>query len=202
MTKAQPVLHELYPDTHHDTYSKTLFGFWIFLVTDFMLFATLFATYAVLGTHTFGGPSGKELYHPPLILVQTLILLLSSCMAGLGGASAHRANKALTLTFFALTFLFGLLFMGIETLQFTAMIREGFTWRISAFLSIFYSLVGIHGLHLLFALLWTLLFLLPLFFRPITPVDLRRLTCLRMFWQFLNIVWVFIFTVVYMGGIA
>lgn len=202
MTRLKPFLHEAYPDAHHDTYSKTVFGFWIYLVTDFMLFATLFATYAVLGTHTFGGPSGKELFHPPLVLIQTIILLVCSTLAGLGGASAHRRNKKLTLLFFGLTFLLGLLFMGLQMSQFAGMIREGFTWRISAFLSMFYSITGMHSLHLLFALLWTLVLLTPLGFGEMTPVDLRRLTCLRMFWQFLNIVWIFIFTVVYMGGLG
>ena len=100
-------LHESYPDTHHDPYSKTVFGFWVYLLTDFMLFATLFAAYAVLGTHTFGGPAPRELFNLHFALVQTLILLVCSATVGIGGAMAHRKQKGWTIVLFGIVFFVG-----------------------------------------------------------------------------------------------
>jgi cytochrome o ubiquinol oxidase subunit 3 len=199
MTHPETIVHESYPDPHHHIYSKTLFGFWVYLVTDFMLFATLFATYAVLHNSTYGGPSGAELFNLPFALTQTIILLLSSFTCGLAGASAHRKNKNGTIAFFAITFLLGIAFMAMELTQFSHFISEGNSWKRSAFLSAFFTIVGTHGIHMVFALLWTIVLLIPVSREGVTSVSIRRLTCLRMFWQFLNVVWVFIFTIVFMG---
>lgn len=191
---------EIFPDTHHDIYSKTVFGFWIYLLTDFVLFAALFATYAVLQGNTFGGPSGHELFHLPIILTQTLILLTSGFISGIAGVCAHRKNKTWTILFFALTALLGIIFLGMKFLEFNRLIIGGNDWTKSAFLSIFFTLVGTHAIHVVFAILWTLVLIPLVFFQGITNVVLRRMTCLKMFWQFLNIIWIFIFTLVYLLG--
>lgn len=192
--------HESYPDTHHDVYSRTIFGFWVYLITDFVLFGVLFATYAVLSPSIFGGPSAKDLFSLPFALMQTLLLLTSSFTAGLAGAFAHRKSKKGTLLLFGVTFLLGALFMGMQLQQFHHLSSMGHGWDQSAFLSAYFTLVGTHTLHVFFGLLWILVLTLPMFFQEFTKIHIRRLTCLRMFWQFLNIVWIFIFSFVYLMG--
>jgi cytochrome o ubiquinol oxidase subunit 3 len=113
MTHSEPTAHESYPDTHHDVYSKTIFGFWLYLLSDFMLFATLFATYIVLKNNTFGGPSAREIFDLPFALAQTIVLLTCSLTSGVGTAFAHRKNKNWTLVFFCITFLLGIVFLAI-----------------------------------------------------------------------------------------
>ncbi|MEM7175253.1 MAG: cytochrome c oxidase subunit 3 [Chlamydiota bacterium] len=201
MTKSAATYREKYPDSHHDTYSKTVFGFWLYLLSDFMLFATLFATYAVLRNSTFGGPSSHDLLHLPITLFQTLILLCSSFTIGLTGAAAHRRNKSYTIAFASITFLLGAVFLWMECIELSRLIAAGYGWQRSAFLSAFFTLIGTYGLHILFGLLWIAILILPVCFSGVTPVSIKRLTCLRMFWQFLNIIWVFIFTIVYLMGV-
>lgn len=190
--------HENYPDNYHDVYSKTTFGFWLYLVTDFILFGVLFAVYLVLHNNTFGGPTGTDLFHLPSALAQTLLLLTASLISGMGGAYAHRKEKGKTIFYFCITFLLGLAFLGMTFLEFGEVIHMGHTWKESAFLSSYFTLVGTLAVHVLIALLWTILLLIPVLRFGISDVSLRRLTCLRMFWQFINIVWVFIFTIVYL----
>lgn len=192
--------HESYPDTHQDVYSKTVFGFWVYLLTDFMMFATLFAAYIVLQNSTYGGPSGKELFDLPLILVQTLILLTCSLTSGLAGAMAHRNRKQGVTVLLSLTFLLGMAFLGIELADFKRLMISGNSWERSAFLSAYFTLIGTHGLHMVFALLWIPVLLWPVWCEGLTTVSVRRLTCLRIFWQFLNIVWIFIFSMIYLMG--
>ncbi len=193
--------HESFPDTHHDSYSKTIFGFWVYLMSDFILFGTLFATYAVLSGSTFGGPSAKDLFSLPFNLVQTLVLLTCSFISGLAGAAAHRRDKKWTIALFGLTFVLGALFLGMMLTEFSGLIAGGHGWQKSAFLSAYFTLLGTHGVHVLFGLLWILVLLYPVWKEGIDPMSLRRLTCLRMFWQFLNIVWIFIFSFVYLMGV-
>lgn len=190
--------HENFPDNYHDAYSKTTFGFWLYLVTDFVLFGALFAVYLVLRNNTFGGPSATDLFYLPSNLLQTVLLLGVSFSSGIAGAYAHRNEKGKTILYFIITFLLGLGFMGIEFHEFGQIIQKGHDWKDSAFLSSYFTLLGTHGVHVLIALLWTLVLLLPVFHTGITDTSLRRLTCLRMFWQFINIIWVFIFTIVYL----
>lgn len=194
--------HENYPDAFHDTYAKTIFGFWVYLMTDFILFGALFATYAVLCDSTFGGPSAKDLFLSSFTLIQTLALLTCSLMAGLAGASAHRKQKNTTLVFFGLTFLLGAIFLGMMMGEFSRLIQAGSTWDRSAFLSAYFTIVGTHGLHVVFGLLWTIFLLVPVFREGVSNVSIRRLTCLRMFWQFLNVVWIFVFSFVYLLGVV
>lgn len=193
--------HEPFPDAYHDTYSRTVFGFWVFLLTDFILFGCLFATYEVLRYSTFGGPSAVDLTHPPFVLIQTLVLLCASFLVGLGGASAHRKNRALTILFFVLTFCFGVAFLAMEGAECSRLVEAGASWKRSANLSIFFTLIGTHAIHVLFGLLWIVVLLIPVFREGLKFVSIQRLTCLRMLWQFLNIIWIFIFTFVYLMGL-
>jgi len=192
--------HEQYPDIFHGAYGRTIFGFWIYLMSDFILFGAFFATYMVLKDSTFGGPSARDLFHLPFSFVQTLVLLTSALTAGLGGASAHRKNKNLTLLYFGITFVLGLIFLWMQLDEFSNYVSAGNGWDKSAFLSGYFTLVGTHTLHIVFGLLWMIVLMVPVCLEGISHVSIRRLTCMRMFWQFLNIVWIFIFSFVYLLG--
>lgn len=197
-----PILqHERYPDAYHDSYSRTTFGVWLYLLTDFVMFGALFATYGVLMHSTFGGPTGRLIFNIPYAHAETLILLTSSFTVGLGAASAHRRNKKMTLLFFAITFLLGVIFTGMQIDEFIRFAKQGAGWQRSAFLSGYFTLVGTHAVHMVFILLFLIILVAPVTWEGITPVSIRRLTCLKMFWQFLNIVWVFIFSFVYLMGV-
>lgn len=195
MTKAGAHHH-----SHQDSYDKTVFGFWVFLMSDFILFATLFATYAVLHNNTFGGPSAAELFSLPFTLTQTLILLTASFASAPALIAAHRHEKNKVVLWLTLIFLLGISFMVMEGAEFMRLVHQGNTWQRSAFLSAFFNLVGTHGIHVIIGLLWIAVLLVQIFRRGLTPVFLKRLTCLRLFWHFLNIIWIFIFTFVYLMG--
>ncbi len=180
--------------------SKTLLGFWIYLMTDCILFATLFATYAVLHTKTFGGPSGADLFSLPFVLAETLILLTSSFTCGLAMHGAEVTRKSKTLFWFGITFLLGVSFLALEIKEFTHLVHEGNSWERSAFLSAFFTLVGTHGLHIATGLVWMIILLVPVMKEGVSPTSFRRLTCLKLFWHFLDVVWIFIFTLVYLMG--
>ena len=201
MKTSASTVHELFPDTHHDAYSRTTFGFWLFLLTDFVLFGTLFACYAVLKGGTNGGPGVKEIFHVPATLLPTLTLLLCSFTASLGGAYAHRKDKKMTMLYFAITFVLGLAFTWMECSDMSRLFHMGHSWKNSAFLSAYFTIAGTHALHLIFALLWTLVILFPLWREEsVSHVSVRRVVCLKMFWQFLNIIWVFIYSFIYLMG--
>jgi cytochrome o ubiquinol oxidase subunit 3 len=181
---------------------KTLFGFWVYLMTDCVLFASLFATFAVLRNNTFGGPSGESLFSLSFVLSETLILLTSSFLCGLGILAARRAQKNLVLVFFGLTFLLGLSFLGLELHEFSHLYNEGNSWRRSGFLSAFFTLVGTHGAHITAGLIWMGAMMVRIRQTGLTPSSVKRLTMLSLFWHFLDIIWIFIFTVVYLIGIV
>lgn len=194
-------VHEGYPDPHHDTYTKTVFGFWLYLLTDFMLFAALFATYAVLSKSTFGGPTARDLFNLSFVFVQTFILLTCSLSSGLASTAAHRKEKNWTALYFGITFLLGIVFLVMEISDFHRLSSAGNGWNQSAFLSAYFTLLGIHTLHIVFAILWIPILLILLWReKEISLMSMRRIACLKMFWQFLNIVWIFIFTIVYLLG--
>lgn len=182
--------------------TKTLFGFWLYIMTDCVLFASLFATYAVLHNNTFGGPSGRDLFSPPYVLAETLVLLTSSFTCGLGILAARQKSKNLTLLWFLATFLLGLTFLVLEVTEFRHLVREGDSWRRSGFLSSFFTLVATHGLHITSGLLWMAVLGGRIWKRGLTRHNARQLTLLSMFWHFLDIVWIFIFTIVYLMGVA
>ncbi|MDB5164474.1 MAG: putative cytochrome o ubiquinol oxidase chain cyoC, partial [Candidatus Saccharibacteria bacterium] len=168
----------------HETAHKTIFGFWIYLMTDCVLFASLFATYAVLRGNTFGGPSGRELFSLHFVLIETLILLFSSYTCGLAMLAAHRQDKRSVLLWFGITFLLGAAFLTMELTEFHNLVQEGNSWRRSGFLSAFFTLVGTHGLHIFTGLIWMAVLLKLVWRRGLTAAVTRRLTLLSMFWHF------------------
>lgn len=199
MTKTSS--HELaYPDPHQDVYDKTVFGFWVYLMTDCVLFGTLFATYAVLHNNTFGGPSAKELFGLPFALTETLLLLISSFTCGLAMLEAQKNRLKTSVILFITTFLFGAGFLAMELTEFTHLVQEGFSWERSAFLSSFFTLVATHGLHITTGLIFLVVLLCQAMRRGLVPVVIKRLMCLSLFWHFLDVVWIFIFTFVYLMG--
>ena len=182
--------------------SKALTGFWVYLMTDCVLFASLFATFVVLRGNTFGGPGGEEIFKLPFVLAETLILLTSSFACGLGILAARSGEKRQVLWLFGLTFLLGAAFLGLELTEFRHLAAEGDSWRRSGFLSAFFTLVGTHGLHITVGLVWMATMLYQILKRGLSTSIVRRLTMLSMFWHFLDVIWIFIFTIVYLMGIA
>jgi cytochrome o ubiquinol oxidase subunit 3 len=199
------VLHNNSHHDHHDhdaeTSSKVVFGFWIYIMSDCILFACIFATYAVLHNSTYGGPSGKELFDMPYVLVETFLLLISSFTYGLAMLAAHKGKKGQVLGWLFITFLLGLSFICMEINEFHHLIAEGHGPQKSAFLSSFFTLVGTHGLHVTCGLIWMVMMMLQLSKHGLTAVTTRKLTCLSLFWHFLDIVWIFVFTIVYLMGV-
>lgn len=179
---------------------KNQFGFWIYLMTDLIMFSILFACYAVLHNNTFGGSSAKELFSLPLALTETLILLTSSFTCGIGMIYARSGDKVKTLSLLGITFLLGIAFLSLEINEFSHLISEGNSFQRSAFLSSFFTLVGTHGLHISAGLLWLAIMLVYVLRRGLNKSAVRKLTLMSLFWHFLDIVWIFIFTVVYLFG--
>jgi cytochrome o ubiquinol oxidase subunit 3 len=184
----------------HEAAAKMSFGFWVYLMTDCVLFATLFATYAVLHNNTFGGPGGKELFSLPFVLTETLLLLTSSFTCGLAMLAAHRKRSELVLLSLGLTFLLGVAFLGFELTEFRHLALEGNSWHRSAFLSSFFTLVGTHGLHIATGLLWAVVLAVKINTKGLIHSNVRKLTLFSLFWHFLDIVWIFIFSIVYLLG--
>ncbi len=181
---------------------KTIFGFWVYIMTDCILFATLFATYAVLRNNVADGPSGHDIFNMPYVLVETLLLLTSSFTCGLVVLAA-RLNKLKQVIFWlAITFALGLSFVTMELTEFTHLAQEGHGWQASAFLSSFFTLVGTHGLHISIGLLWIIVMSVFLLRKGLTEHTKRRLEMFSIFWHFLDVVWVFIFTIVFLMGVA
>jgi cytochrome o ubiquinol oxidase subunit 3 len=182
--------------------NKTTIGFWFYLMTDCVLFASLFATFAVLRGATANGPAGHDIFELPLALAETIILLTSSYTVGLG-LVALRANQiGRMVTWFAMTYTLGLAFLVIEISEFTKLISEGHGPQQSAFLSSFFTLVGTHGLHILIGLIWLFTIFVVLSRKRMTDKLRRQITLFGLFWHFLDLVWIFIFTVVYLIGVA
>lgn len=177
--------------------SRSLFGFWLYIMSDCLLFASLFATYAVLHNKTAGGAVAGELFSLPFVLVETLILLTSSFTCGLALLSMYRNEKSQTLGWLFTTLALGASFIALETHEFMGLLQEGHGYQMSAFLSSFFTLVGTHGLHVTIGLVWMLFMMQALYRKGFTPMNGRRLMCLALFWHFLDIVWIFIFSFVY-----
>ncbi len=185
---------------HHDSGANKVFGFWIYLMSDCIIFATLFATYAVMANNTAGGPAGKDIFELPFVLVETALLLLSSITYGMAVIATNNGNKAAVNSWLALTFLFGLGFIGMELYEFHHLIEEGYGPQRSGFLSGFFTLVGTHGLHVASGLIWMLVLMIQIAKRGLTATNRTRIMCLSMFWHFLDVVWICVFTVVYLLG--
>ena len=184
-----------------ESYEKTVYGFWVYLMTDCILFGSLFAAFAVLRNSVFDGPSGKEIFEMPAVLAETLALLTSSFTCTLAGLASSKEKKKETIFWFIVTFLLGLTFLTLELKEFRGLVLEGNSWKRSGFLSSFFTLVATHGTHITFGLIWMLTMMIQIAVHGFKPVIHKRLTCLRMFWHFLDVVWIFIYTFVYLMGV-
>ena len=178
------------------------YGFWLFLISDIILFAAFFAAYAVLSGRTAGGPAGRDLFEVRLVAIETACLLLSSFTCGLAGLGALARRKALFQGAMAVTFLLGAAFLAIELHEFSTLVGEGAGPSRSAFLSAFFALVGCHGLHVAAGLLWLLTMVAQVQFKGFREEILRRIHCFNLFWHTLDIVWIGLFSLVYLVGVA
>lgn len=185
--------------TKDDT-SKTLLGFWIYLMTDCLLFASLFATFVILRNNTAGGPDGGELFSLSFVFAETLVLLTSSYTAGLALYYAHQKMLNKSLIALGVTFILGAVFLSMEMTEFALLVSEGSGWASSGFTSAYFTLVGTHGLHIFIGLIWLLTLIVMLVKKGLSQLTTKRLLMWSMFWHFLDIVWIFIFTVVYLMG--
>jgi cytochrome o ubiquinol oxidase subunit 3 len=176
------------------------YGFWLFVLSDMVLFSALFATYASLVHATDGGPVTNQLFHRDLVAVETIALLLSSFVCGLAMIAAKRANRIWTEAWLIVTGLLGLVFLVIELTEFAGMVRIGAGPQRSAFLSSFFTLVGCHGAHVTAGLMWIGTMMAQIWAKGFQPHIIRRLLCLSIFWHALDIIWVAIFTIVYLIG--
>lgn len=178
--------------------NRTVVGFWIYLMTDCVLFASLFATYSVMRNMTNGGPGGADLFSLPYVLVETMLLLTSSFTCGLAVIALHRKRQDAMLALLGITFLLGLSFVAMELHEFHNLVLDGNSWRRSGFLSSYFTLVGTHGLHICVGLLWLLVLGWQFIRRGLGGNAVKRLTLFSMFWHFLDLIWIFIFSVVYL----
>ncbi|MBB3226553.1 cytochrome o ubiquinol oxidase subunit 3 [Luteibacter sp. Sphag1AF] len=198
---ANPEKLQFWMTEDHHPENGTLLGFWLYLMSDCLIFATLFAVYGVLGRSYAGGPSGADLFELPLVAVNTAMLLLSSITYGFAVLEMQRNRKSQTLLWLAITGLFGAAFLGIELWEFSHLIHEGAGPGRSAFLSSFFTLVGTHGLHVTFGIIWLITLMVQVGKKGLIHENRRRLMCLSMFWHFLDVVWVGVFSFVYLMGV-
>ena len=189
-------------DEHpHPEGHSTPLGFWLYLMSDCLIFAILFATYAVLGTSYAGGPNPKELFDLELVAINTAMLLFSSITYGFAMLEMEKGNKGLMISWMIVTFFFGACFLGIEMYEFHHLILEGAGPGRSAFLSSFFTLVGTHGLHVTCGLVWMAVLMVQMNKHGITAANKRRMTTLSMFWHFLDVIWIGVFSFVYLMGV-
>lgn len=183
-----------------ERYEKAEFGFWLYLMTDIILFASLFATYMVLRNNTAGGATSAELLDPKYALVETVILLTSSFACGVAALALRFKKISLALWSLVFALLLGLAFLSLEINEFTQLVREGNSWQASAFLSGFFTLVATHGLHITIGLTWGGTMAYYIYKHGRTANSVRKFTLFSLFWHFLDLVWIFIFTIVYLGA--
>jgi cytochrome o ubiquinol oxidase subunit 3 len=176
------------------------YGFWIFLLSDIVMFSAFFAAHAVLQTATAGGPTGRDLFDPQSIALETACLLASSFTCGMSAVATGARSQLWTQVFLAVTGLFGAAFLALEVHDFAAMVAAGAGPQRSAFLSSFFALVGCHGLHVAAGLLWLGTMMAQVFVKGFRPAILRRLLCFNLFWHVLDIIWIALFTMVYLIG--
>ncbi|HEY4250985.1 MAG TPA: cytochrome o ubiquinol oxidase subunit III [Roseomonas sp.] len=194
------VFHE--PEEHvHAEGGSTMLGFWIYLMSDCLIFAVLFACFGVLGGNYAAGPAPKDLFELPLVALNTTMLLLSSITYGFAMLAMQENRKTATQLWLAVTALFGLAFLGIELHEFAGLIAIGATPQRSAFLSSFFTLVGTHGLHVTFGIVWLVTLMVQVGRHGLIAANRRRLMCLSLFWHFLDVVWIGVFTFVYLLGV-
>lgn len=185
----------------HDMGKTKVFGFWIYLMSDCILFACLFATYAVLANGTAGGPTGKDIFELKFVLVETFLLLFSSVTYGMAMIAMKKRKVGSVNIWLFLNFLLGLSFVAMEIYEFHHLIVEGFGPERSAFLSSFFALVATHGLHVSIGLIWIIIMIIQVSQRGLTSINTTRLMCLSLFWHFLDVIWICVFTLVYLLGV-
>lgn len=197
---ANPAHHDEH-EGHHDLEALRMMGFWIFLITDCILFGTLFATYVVLHNSTAGGPTGAEMFEMPGVIAETFILLTSSFTSGLAVLSMNRGDRKGLIGWLVVTALLGASFITLEVTEFVKLVHEGAAISTSASWSAFYTLVGTHGLHVSVGLVWMVSIMLQLGKHGINSVTRRKVNIISLYWHFLDVVWIFVFTIVYMMGV-
>lgn len=185
---------------HHDTDSIDVFGFWLYIMTDCLLFGSLFAAYLVLHYPGAYGPALKPLIDLYYVLGETMFLLLSNFAFGLAILASYKSRNSLTISLLMLTFALGAAFIVMEVNEFVHLVHLGYKWDVSGAASAFFTLVATHGLHVFFGLVWIMIAMAQLAKFGLNGVMQRRLTYLGLFWNFLDIVWIFVFTVVYLLG--
>ena len=196
---AAPSTRSYFVREHHPE-NGSLLGFWLYLMSDCLIFACLFATYAVVGRNYADGPTGAALFDLPLVAVNTAMLLLSSITYGFAMLAMQRKQLRSTLVWLGITGLFGLAFLSLEMYEFIHLIHEGAGPQRSAFLSSFFTLVGTHGLHVTGGLIWLTVMFIQLSQDGLTQRNKTRMACLSLFWHFLDLIWIGVFSVVYLTG--
>jgi cytochrome o ubiquinol oxidase subunit III len=202
------VTHAAHGPAEHDHHdhppAHSVFGFWLYLMTDCILFGTLFAVFAVMHNQFAGGPTAKDLFDVHGLAIETAALLISSITYGFAMISAHNQKRVGTLIWLAVTFLFGATFLWIELHEFADFIARGAGPDRSAFLSSFFTLVGTHGAHVTMGMIWMVVMMIQVAFTKgnLTERTIRRLTCLSLFWHFLDIVWIGVFSFVYLASLS
>jgi cytochrome o ubiquinol oxidase subunit 3 len=200
--RENPTFFLVEADEHdHGAGGATMLGFWIYLMSDALLFATLFATFGVLSTSYAGGPSPRQIFELPIVALNTAILLVSSITYGFAMLAMERDALRQTQAWLAVTGLLGASFVTVELFEFANLIAEGATPQRSAFLSAFFTLVSTHGLHVTIGCIWLCVMLVQLSQRGLHIENKRRLMCLSMFWHFLDVIWIGVFTFVYLLGV-
>jgi cytochrome o ubiquinol oxidase subunit 3 len=201
--EAEPTFYltEEHDHDHGGGGGGTLLGFWIYLMSDALIFATLFATYGVLSTAYAGGPGPREIFELPLVALNTGLLLVSSITYGMAMIDMEAGRTRAVQAWLAVTALFGATFVGVELYEFGNLLLEGAAPQRSGFLSAFFTLVGTHGLHVTFGLIWIAVMIVQVVKKGLIVENRRRLMCLGMFWHLLDVVWIGVFTFVYLLGV-
>jgi cytochrome o ubiquinol oxidase subunit 3 len=184
-----------------DVYEEKAFGFWLYLMSDAVIFALLFATYVVMAPNHAGGPTGKDLFNLSRTFAETMLLLLSTLTFGFASVAVRLGRRPQVLGWLGVTFVLGAAFVALEIGEFTGMYQEGAGPQRSGFLSAFFTLVGTHGLHVSFGLIWIVIMSLQVVIKGLTRPVVSRLFRLGLFWHFLDIVWIGIFSIVYLPGV-
>ncbi|OGO93348.1 MAG: cytochrome o ubiquinol oxidase subunit III [Coxiella sp. RIFCSPHIGHO2_12_FULL_42_15] len=197
---AHALAHEHEHHDHHNADATDVFGFWLYIMTDCILFASLFTTYLVLHHPGAVGPTLKQHINLPYVLGETFFLLASNFTFCLAIFGINKNKLGVVIGWLILTFILGAGFVVMEVTEFFHLNAEGYSWQVSAAASAFFTLVGTHGLHVSFGLLWILIMIIQLPIFKITKHTARRMVYLGLFWNFLDIVWIFLFSIVYLMG--